>query len=239
MTNKNVGGQDVALGALTRFARTQSEAATPVNGLAATVARRVIRPGIVVIGASTGGPQALIALTTKLATAIPLVPICVTLHMPRDLMPIVASHVARQCGVEARVIGEPTLLRSGLIHFAPGDRHFDFHRKIDGGVEISLLPAVPGNYCKPAIDRMFAGAAKAFGARAVGIVLSGMGEDGLAGAQAIAAAGGIVLVQDKSTSAVWGMPGAVVKAGLAALALPPDGLAFEVLRRLRASGALA
>ena len=220
----------------TGWRQTRHETIVP-PGVLVPAGKPVARPGVLVIGASTGGPQALIALTSRLTTALPHLPICVTLHMPRDLMPIVASHVARQCRVDTKVIEAPTRLQDGTIHFAPGDRHLDFQRK-SNGVELSLLPAVPGNYCKPAIDRMFAGAARVFGTRAIGVVLSGMGEDGLAGAHDIAAAGGLILVQDKASSAVWGMPGAVVKARLAAAALPPEAIAFQVVRRLRLSGAL-
>ncbi len=212
-------------------------AAVPPN-MVWSAGKHISRPGILVIGASTGGPQALIALTARLTAALPLLPVCVTLHMPRDLMPIVASQVAGRCRVSTKVIEASTGLRSGVIHFAPGDCHLDFQRKTDG-VEVSLLPALPGNYCKPAIDKMFEGAARVFGPRTIGVVLSGMGEDGLAGAHAIAAAGGLLLVQDKASSAVWGMPGAVTKAGLAAALLPPEAIAFEVVRRLRLSGALA
>ena len=204
---------------------------------AASAAKVVTRPGIVVIGASTGGPQALITLISKLGSALPFVPVCVTLHMPRDLMPVVAAHVQRRCGVKTKVIEAPCPIDRGVVHFAPGDKHLDFRRTADG-VEMSLLPAPSRNYCKPAIDTMFTAAARVFGPRAVGIVLSGMGEDGLAGARAIAAAGGILLVQDKATSAVWGMPGSVAKAGLAAAVLPPNAIADEVMRRLRSSGAI-
>ena len=219
-----------------RHAPIPSPGITP-PGFGAFAGKPVLRPGVLVIGASTGGPQALIALIQRLTTALPHLPVCVTLHMPHDLMPIVASHVTRQCRVSTKVIEAPTPLRNGIIYFAPGDRHLDFKRKADG-VELSLLPAVPGDYCKPAIDRMFAGAARVFGSRTIGVVLSGMGEDGLAGAHEIAAAGGILLVQDKASSAVWGMPGAVSKAGLAAIALPPEAIAFQVVRRLHLSGVL-
>ena len=81
---------------------------------------------------------------------------------------------------------------------------------------------------------MFASAARAFGSRALAVVLSGMGKDGLVGAGAIAKAGGTILVQDEASSAVWGMPGAVAKAGLAAAVLPPEAIALDVARRLQA-----
>ncbi len=210
---------------------------SPLPRAALASDKLLLRPGILVIGASTGGPQALVALLSGLAPALPLLPVCVTLHMPRDLMPVVAGHVARQCGVETRVIEAPARLRSGLVCFAPGDQHLVFDRTTEG-VEMRLSAATSRTYCKPAIDAMFAGAARAFGARTVGVVLSGMGEDGLAGSHAIVAAGGMLIVQDKKTSAVWGMPGAVSKAGLATAILPPAAIAAELIKRLHASGAL-
>ena len=217
--------------------RNELKAAAPAGRLATPAGERVpLRPGIVVVGASTGGPQALVALLASFGPLLPHVPVCVTLHMPRDLMPVVANHLARRCGVDTKVVRENCRLRNGLVCFAPGDSHLDFRRAADG-VEVALTPATSRTYCKPAIDNMFAGAARVFGPRTIGIVLSGMGEDGLAGARVIAQLGGTLLVQDKPSSAVWGMPGAVAKAGLAAAVLPPSEIAAEIGRRFQATGA--
>lgn len=189
-------------------------------------------PGIVVIGASTGGPQALITLMTGLAPVVPRLPVCVTLHMPPDVMPVIAAHVARACGIETCVVTEARRLDVGLVHFAPGDKHITFQRSASN-VIIAPTQGAPGDLCTPAIDVMFASAAACHGARVLGIVLSGMGRDGFDGACAIVAAGGTVLVQDKASSAVWGMPGAVAGADLAAAILEPGAIAKEVLRRMR------
>ncbi len=193
--------------------------------------RPVLPPGLLVVGASTGGPQALVALLSRLAPVLSSIPVCVTLHMPRELMPVVAAHVAWRCRIETSVVDEPCRLRSGRVHFTPGDRHLAFERGEDG-IAISSLPVTTRAHCRSAIDAMFTGAAQSFGSRTVGVVLSGMGEDGLTGARAIAAGGGVILVQDRITSAVWGMPGAVAKAGLASSILPPPAIANEVIRRL-------
>ena len=196
----------------------------------------VLPPGIVAIGASTGGPQALVALIKPMAWALERLPICVTLHMPPELMPIIAAHVARTCGVATTIVTACQPLEIGRVYFAPGDRHLDL-RRTPKGVEVDLTSERPSDFCKPAVDVMFAAAAKAYGARAVGIVLSGMGKDGLAGAGAIVAAGGSILAQDKQSSAVWGMPGAVVNAGLTSEILSPGHLALEIIRRLQPYGA--
>lgn len=198
-------------------------------------------PAIVAVGASTGGPQALVAFLSALAPVLRpdapgSLPVCVTLHMPRDLMPVIAAHVARRCGLVTSVVGEPCRLSGGCVFFAPGDRHLGFERSA-GGIALvpfaaaSPLPLALPPRRKSAVDAMFSSAAAVFGARGLAIVLSGMGEDGLAGSRAIAERGGVVLAQDRASSAVWGMPGAVAQAGLAARLLAPAALAAEVIRR--------
>lgn len=194
-------------------------------------AKRPAIPLVLVVGASTGGPQALVTLIGGLAPVIGLLPICVTLHMPRDLMPTIAAHVARRCEVRTHVVAEPCRLGTGTVFFAPGDRHLVLERA-GADCHLRLLPSPSSDFCQPAVDVMFESAARAFGARSLAVVLSGMGKDGLAGSRAIAANGGEILVQDSASSAVWGMPGAVAKADLAAAILPPEDLAREVARRL-------
>lgn len=214
-----------------RAERSERTAAKP----AAPFARRkdlASIPSVVLIGASTGGPQALTALVAGLASPGLRVPVCVTLHMPADLMPVIATHVTRTCGVETRVVAQAQSLLPGIVYFSPGDRHFNF-RKDKGIVSLDLVPSPPGQFCKSAVDVMFSTAAACFGARTLAVVLSGMGKDGLAGARAIVASGGNVLVQDKASCAVWGMPGCVARAELAAAVMSPEALASEISRRLR------
>ena len=211
----------------------------PTIGQSAAVSRRprsLAPPAVLLIGASTGGPQALTILMASLVPIVPHLPVCVTLHMPADLMPVIAAHITRTCGVETRVVQGPQDLLPGIAYFSPGDRHFDFRRRDAGSVDLSLRAGAPGDSCKPAVDVMMRSAAACFGPRALAVILSGMGEDGLAGAHAIVAAGGSVIVQDKGSSAVWGMPGAIAKADLAAAILTPTAIAEEVIRRTRPSG---
>ena len=144
----------------------------------------------------------------------------------------------RTCKVQTEVVVGDRRLDPGLVYFAPGDRHLIFARG-GPGVGILLAPGMPGDICRPSIDVMFKSAAVTHGARALGIVLSGMGKDGLEGAHAIVAAGGNVLVQDKATSAVWGMPGAVAKASLAAAVLAPAAMAREVVARATSNARIA
>ena len=213
--------------------------APPASGLGTPpVARRrtPVLPGIVVVGASTGGPQALVVLLATLAPVLGRLPVCVTLHLPSDLMPVIAGHVARTCRVPTEVVAADRRLDTGTVYFAPGDRHLAFER-FGTAVGIVLAPTMPGDVCRPAVDVMFKSAAISHGAATLGVVLSGMGKDGLEGARAIVAAGGKVLVQDKETSAVWGMPGAIAAANLAAAVLEPAAIGREiVLRATRAQG---
>lgn len=194
-------------------------------------------PQLVVIGASTGGPTALIALLSALEPSRLGLPICVTLHMPPELMPVIAAHVASLCKVHVQVVTRQRLLVAGSVCFAPGDRHLTFVRS-DERVYVGPMPKGSFGQKLP-VDVMFASASASYGGRTLGIVLSGMGKDGAAGAEAIVAAGGTVLVQDKMTSAVWGMPGAVVERQLASAALEPAQLAGEIIRRAAASGIAA
>ena len=194
--------------------------------------RALLPPGIILVGASTGGPQALVALVQGLVPLIDRLPICVTLHLPSDLMPLIATHVARTCGVETEVVTSDRRLDTGRVYFAPGDRHMCFARS---GSEVGILLALGtrNDLYRPSIDVMFRSGAQSHGARTLGVVLSGMGKDGLEGSRAIVEAGGSVLVQDKATSAVWGMPGAVAKAELAAAILEPTAMARDILGSMR------
>ena len=184
------------------------------------------------IGASTGGPQALIALISGLVPHIERIAVCVTLHMPADLMPVIAAHVARVCRIETCVVTERRALRPGLVHFSPGDGHLSIEW-LDHAYTIAAVTELSRDPYQPTVDMMFSSGAKSHGPGALAIVLSGMGKDGLAGSRAIVAAGGAVLVQDKASSAVWGMPGAVAKAELASAVLTPEGLAQNIVARLR------
>ena len=205
----------------------------PGPGPRASLARTI--PTLVLIGASTGGPQALMTLVEGLTGVLPLVPICVTLHMPADLMPVIAAHVSRVCRVPAQVVTRRIPLVAGSLYFAPGDQHCGIERT-DRGVDILPVAGSAADYCRPAVDIMFTSGAASHGSRVLGIVLSGMGRDGLAGANAIVGVGGCVIVQDKDSSAVWGMPGVIAKADLASAIGDPRTLAAEVVQRLQPKG---
>jgi two-component system chemotaxis response regulator CheB len=186
-------------------------------------------PRVVLIGSSTGGPQALTVLIEKLPAAIDRAPVLITQHMPPTFTTVLAEHLSRIGGRGAHEAenGEPVL--AGGIYLAPGGRHMRVVRDRDG-IRIALGDDPPINFCKPAVDPLFASAAQVWGSSALALVLTGMGSDGTSGAAAIVAAGGSVIAQDEASSVVWGMPRSVALAGLCSAVLPLDQIAPKVFR---------
>ena len=176
-------------------------------------------PRVLVIGSSTGGPQALNAIVTQIGSVLDRAPVLITQHMPSTFTTILAEHLARLTKRPAREAVEGEEVNAGTIYLAPGGRHMSVVRR-DGIAVIALDDGPLVNFCKPAVDPLFSAAAEVWGPKVLALVLTGMGSDGLRGAQAIAAAGGCILAQDEPSSVVWGMPGQVAHAGLCSAVLP-------------------
>jgi len=172
-------------------------------------------PEIIAIGSSTGGPQALLRVLTDLAP-ITRAPIVITQHMPPTFTAILAAQMTRQCGVTAIEGADGLKLAPGRIYVAPGN----FHMTVDASHVIRLNQEPQENYCRPSVDPMLRSLVDVYGGRILAVILTGMGHDGLAGCTAVVEAGGAVFAQDEGTSVVWGMPGAVAKAGLCTAVLP-------------------
>jgi two-component system, chemotaxis family, protein-glutamate methylesterase/glutaminase len=185
-------------------------------------------PRALLIGSSTGGPQALTALLEKLPEAIDRAPVLITQHMPPTFTAVLAEHLSRASGRGAHEAehGEPVL--AGGIYLAPGARHMRVVREGEG-IKIALGDDPPVNFCKPAVDPLFSSAADVWGPALLAIVLTGMGNDGARGAGDIVTAGGSVIAQDEATSIVWGMPRSVAQAGLCSAVLPLGEIAPKVL----------
>jgi two-component system, chemotaxis family, protein-glutamate methylesterase/glutaminase len=186
-------------------------------------------PRVLLIGSSTGGPQALNAVIVKIGSVLERAPVLITQHMPPTFTAILAEHLAR---VAKRPVhegreGEP--VHAGTIYVAPGGRHMTVARK-DGGAVIALDDGPTVNFCKPAVDPLFSSAAEVWGPKALGLVLTGMGSDGLNGGRALVAAGGHIIAQDEPTSVVWGMPGQVAHAGICSAVLPLSEIAPRLNR---------
>ncbi len=178
----------------------------------------LVSPKIIGIGSSTGGPQALFAVFKSLKS-IGKVPIVITQHMPATFTTIFAEHLARASGLPCQEGQDGEILQNGHIYIAPGDYHMEV-RKQGSNHTISLNQNDQVNYCRPAVDPMFFSLSHCFGPAVLGVILTGMGQDGLKGSEVVSASGGTIIAQDEDTSIVWGMPGAVSKAGLCSAVLP-------------------
>ena len=190
-------------------------------------------PEIVAIGASTGGPNAL----TELISAFPAdfsASILIAQHMPPLFTTILANRLASRALMDVQEGIDGTELMPGKVWIAPGDRHMAVVK--DGlKYRLRLNQDPPENSCRPSVDVLFRSVAKVYGDRALGVILTGMGKDGLRGCKEMVGAGAQILVQDEVSSVVWGMPGFVARAGLAHRILPLKQLADEVLQRVQAS----
>ena len=209
------------------------KAAEPVAPVAAAPVSRGWAPvEVVAIATSTGGPNALAEVFAGLPADLP-VPVVIVQHMPPMFTRLLAERLSAQHAVKVEEGRPGGPLRPGHAWIAPGDFHMAVAR--DGTlVRVMLNQDPPENSCRPAADVLFRSAARTFGPNALAVVLTGMGQDGLRGCEAIRGAGGQVIVQDDATSVVWGMPGFVAKAGLADRVLPLGLIAPEIVRRVRA-----
>lgn len=186
-------------------------------------------PRVLVIGASTGGPQALNRLVVQIDTVIQRAPVLITQHMPPTFTAVLAEHLARVSKFPVREATDGEEVNAGAIYLAPGGKHMKVERR-DGTAVIAIDDGPMVNFCKPAVDPLFASAAQVWGNKVLALVLTGMGSDGLAGAKEIVAAGGYVIAQDEETSVVWGMPGQVTTAGLCSAVLPLPEIGGRITR---------
>jgi two-component system chemotaxis response regulator CheB len=194
---------------------------------------------VIVIGVSTGGPNALEQILPRLAADLP-VPVLIVQHMPKVFTQVLAERLDRCCPLRVEEAYQGAPLSPGKIWLAPGDAHMEvMPQPFDTGRgQVKLHYQEPLHYCRPAVDYLFLSAARMYGAGTLALVLTGMGSDGLDGARAIDQRGGIVLAQDEATSAVWGMPGRVAESGIAYATLPLDAMAREINQRVHAGQSL-
>jgi len=185
---------------------------------------------LIAIGSSTGGPQALFTLLGTMRAGTVTQPILITQHMPATFTTILAEHISRLSGWDAREAQDGEPVRGGRVFVAPGDFHMVVETK---GTErvIRLNKNPPENFCRPSVDPMLRSIAALYGRRVLTCILTGMGSDGLKGGQAVVACGGTVIAQDEATSVVWGMPGAVATAGVCSAVLPLGDLAPWIMKQ--------
>lgn len=188
---------------------------------------------VVAIGASTGGPNALASMLAPLPARFD-VPIVIVQHMPENFTQYLAKRLDTKNAIKVLEAKEGMRLEAGKAYVAPGNQHMEVIREDDDyTVVISQGPLV--NSCRPSVDVLFKSVARAYGGAALGVVLTGMGQDGLHGSRQMIAVGGLVIVQDQATSVVWGMPGHVAEANLADAILPIDEVGDEVVQRVKDS----
>ncbi len=189
----------------------------------------MLAPRVLLIGSSTGGPQALMTLVADIGPVIDRFPVLITQHMPPTFTTILAEHLARASRRPAHEAVDGEIVKPGRIYLAPGGRHM---RVVRHGAEtaIALDDGPPVNFCKPAVDPLFNSAIDVWQGGIMSVILTGMGSDGMRGGKDIVAAGGSVIAQDEATSVVWGMPGAATNAGICAAVLPLNQIAPKLVR---------
>jgi two-component system, chemotaxis family, protein-glutamate methylesterase/glutaminase len=214
-----------------REARERRAVAPPAPARQRPPARRASgaagRVDLIAIGVSTGGPTALAQLVPALPATLP-VPILVVQHMPPMFTKILAERLDKKSAVAVCEGADGARIAPGTVTIAPGDRHMELASR----ERLRVYDGPHENSCRPSVDPLFRTAAARYGDGVLAIVLTGMGRDGLRGAEEVALAGGHILVQDEATSVVWGMPGFIARAGLADAALPLPAMAAEIVRRV-------
>ncbi|MCB9982390.1 MAG: chemotaxis response regulator protein-glutamate methylesterase [Rhodospirillales bacterium] len=190
------------------------------------------KPAILAIGSSTGGPQALFEVIKSFKGFD--IPIVITQHMPATFTKILAEHIGQQTGVEAHEGAEGMKVEKGKAYVAPGGHHMKIVKE---GLDlvIRLDDGPPENFCKPSVEPMFRSVIDVFGNKVYGLILTGMGNDGIGAGKLLNDGGGHLVAQDKATSVVWGMPGAVAKAGYCTFVLPLNEIGPHIRRAVMGS----
>jgi two-component system chemotaxis response regulator CheB len=222
---KLFGGGHATLAARSTAATTASPRLNP--SLASGAARR--RIDVVAIGISTGGPNALAELIPQLPASLP-VPIVIVQHMPPLFTKLLAERLAARAAVAVKEGAPGDRLQPGKVYIAPGNHHM-LVRRLGTAVTVELNQGPLENSCRPAVDVLLRSVAEVYGPGALAVIMTGMGQDGLAGCQVVRQRGGQVLAQDEQSSVVWGMPGFVAEAGLADEVLPLNALAAAIVQR--------
>ena len=198
---------------------------TPSNGFP-----KMRRVDIVVVGASTGGPDALAQLLPCFPEDFP-VPILIVQHMPPPFMKALVDRLASRSKIDVAEGHAHQPIVPGQAVLAPGGLHMMVEKR-PGGAQIRTDPGPPEHSCRPSVDVLFRSAAEAYGSHVLAVMMTGMGQDGLDGCKKIRNAGGQILVQDQATSVVWGMPRLVAEAGLVDEVLPLAELGHVIVRRV-------
>lgn len=195
-----------------------------------TALSRLFRADVVAIGVSTGGPNALGAIFPCFPANFPR-PILIVQHMPPLFTHLLAERLSAVGKIKVEEAKEGSVVEPGKALIAPGDWHLRVKRR--GTRVVTTIDQGPQeNSCRPSVDVLFRSVGEVWGAKTLAVILTGMGQDGLRGMQQLKAQGAFVLAQDEASSVVWGMPGAVVTAGLADAIVPLDQVPAEIMKRV-------
>jgi len=212
------------------FVTSQAAREVPLRALWSPTPDLGRRPAVVAIGVSTGGPAALAEVLPALPAEFP-VPILVVQHMPPLFTRFLAERLNAICQLHVTEAANSEAVEPGKILIAPGDFHMKVRGSSPDAVRIELDQTAPQNSCRPAVDALLTSLADVYcGSAVLAVILTGMGQDGLRGAKILKSQGGSVLAQDEATSVVWGMPGSIVREGLANRVLPLAQIAPELVR---------
>jgi len=183
---------------------------------------------LIAIGVSTGGPDALARLLPTLPAKLP-VPIVIAQHMPPTFTSLLARRLSDRCAIAVKECRSGDLITPGCVFVAPGDFHMIVSAE-DGVIRLRVHQGPKENFCRPSVDVLFRSVASVYGAKAMGIILTGMGQDGVKGCEVLHQTGARIIAQDEASSIVWGMPGYVARAGLADKVLPLDQIGAEIIK---------
>jgi len=210
----------------------------PATGQRSKDPRRVARPrkghrvpvGVVAIGASTGGPNALAEVLESIPQGF-LAPVLIVQHMPKNFTAYLAKRLDGRCALTVREAEDGSVIETGSAWIAPGDLHIKVEKHA-GTFRITTDDGPLVNSCRPSVDVLFDSVARIYGPATLAVVLTGMGQDGLNGSHRISDAGGRIIAQNQSSSVVWGMPGHIAAKGLADAILPCKEIGPEIVRRV-------
>jgi two-component system chemotaxis response regulator CheB len=186
------------------------------------------KPEVVALGISTGGPQALVQMLPKLSSDF-RVPVLIVQHMPPIFTRSLANDLDQRCALRVCEAAQGQRVLPGWIYIAPGGKQMKVSRD-DGAVVIELTDDPPENSCRPSVDYLFRSVAEVYRGKAVGVIMTGMGNDGTRGCRLLKQQGAPIVAQDQATCVVFGMPKELVEQGIADVVAPLDGIAAEITR---------
>ncbi len=192
------------------------------------------QPHAIIMGSSTGGPAAVEKTLTAFKTPLP-VPILLVQHMPPTFTGVLASRLNDRCAFPVVEAGHGMQVEPGTCYVAPGGKHLRIASTRGGTVQTELTDGPKVKSCRPSVDVLFESARQVYGDRLVAAVLTGMGDDGLDSSLKLAELGVEIIIQDEATSIVWGMPGAIAKAGIASHCLPLEEIHLALAQAVNKS----